>query len=104
MIICNYYRGGTDKLSGFVYDTEKKTYKEFTIVGEDWTDTVRKKAPYKYIGERIYSVHKPGFKVPGDISYFFQTKSDMTDRLETIKQLGFTKDDVMILDFGIFKL
>lgn len=103
MVICNYYRGGTDKLSGFVYDTEKKTYKEFVIQGKDWTQEVRNKAPYNYIGENIYSA-APGFVVPGDIDYFFQTKLDMSSRLETIKHLGFTKDDMMVLDFGIFKL
>ena len=97
MIICNYYRGGTDKLSGFVYDTEKKTYKEFSIQGKDWTRDFKK-------DNNIYSVPVSGFNNPGDIDYFFPTKADMTSRLETIKQLGFTRDDVMILDFGIFKL
>ncbi len=94
MRIINYYRGSTDKLSGFVYDTETKTYKEFAIAGKNWTEEYTKNNTY-------YSRHKKNFKIPADIDYFFPTKTDMTHRLETIKKLKFKKDDKMVLDFGV---
>ena len=68
MRIINYYRGSTDKLSGFVYDTDAKTYKEFAIAGKDWTEEYVKNNTY-------YSRHKKNFKIPADIDYFFPTKS-----------------------------
>ena len=94
MRIINYYRGGTDKLSGFVYDTDTKTYKEFAIAGKDWTENFKK-------DNTLYSRHKKNFKIPADIDYFFPTKGDMTKRLDTIKKLKFKKDNKMILDFGV---
>ena len=60
MKIINYYRGGTDKLSGFVYDTDTKTYKEFSIKGGLWTKDIMKNG-------NMYSVSKPAFKIPADI-------------------------------------
>ena len=97
MLISNYYRGVTDKLSGFVYDTEKKTYKKFVVKGKDWTD--------EYVQNGyIYSKIKSGWKEPSDISYTFSSKGDMELKLCEIKQLNFTEDKSMKLDFGLFKL
>ena len=94
MKIINYYRGSTDRLSGFVYDTDNNTYKEFTLAGNVWTEEIKK-------GNNIYSVSKKAFKLPADIDYFFPTKSDMSTKLTDIKNLGFTEDAGMILDFGV---
>ena len=94
MLICNTYWGGTDRLSGFVYDTEKKTYKEFSLAGETWA--------YSYIQKgNIYSHCKDGFKLPADIEYAFGTKSEMKSKLFDIQQLGFKEDTNMVLDFGL---
>ena len=102
MIINNYYRGATDKVSGFAYDTEAKTYKEFSIQGKDWT---REAVGVDEFGrKRSCIMTKEGFRLAGDIACSFQTKWDMEIRLDDIKELGFTEDTAMVLDFGIFKI
>ena len=92
MQISNYYCGSTDKISGFVYDTEQRTYKEFTVREQEW------------IQEKPNGLTEiiPGFHIPGEIEYFFQTKRDMLFRIDRIKKLGFTEDAEMVLDFGTF--
>ena len=97
MLIANYYRGGTDRLSGFVYDTKKKTFTTYSIKGIDWVEEYQDKGC-------LWSKPKTGWKEPADISYFFPTKSDMKECLTRIKQLGFKEDTSMVLDFGLFKL
>ena len=92
MFITNYYRGSTNKLTGFTFDTERKKYKEFVLAPKDWTNTID-----------YYSIKKDGFEMPGDLSYYFPTKSEMSGKLEQLKQLGFVEDQNMILDFGIFR-
>ena len=97
MLINNYFRGSTDKLSGFVYDTEKKTYREYVLKAEVWSEEYWK-------NNTLYSSPKKKFKDPADISYFFPTKTDMLKRLETIKKLKFKEDVKMILNFGVCRL
>lgn len=97
MLISNYYRGSTDRLSGFIYDTDKKIFKTYSLKSSDWVDEYQDKGC-------TWSKVKPGWKDPADIDYFFPTKSDVEMRLIRIKQLGFKKDTSMVLDFGLFKL
>lgn len=93
MIITNYYRGSTDRLSGFVFDTDKKTYKEFVIPGKIWTEDK---------GDKICT--KDGFDPPGDLQYYFRTLTEMQWKLDDVRKMGFKEDKNMILDFGIFTM
>jgi hypothetical protein len=88
MIILNYYRNSSDTLRGFVYDTEKKTYKKFRLVDIDWQDVIQS-----------YEV-KPDFKLPCDIDYYFSKAGDLDARFSVIEKLGFIENPNMILDFG----
>ena len=97
MLINNYYRGGTDRISGFVYDTEKKTYKNYVMTSDKWTDVKIT------VGGKIIKTKK-GFKVPVEISYYFSTKQEMEMMLNLLKTLGFREDPAINLDFGIFTL
>lgn len=90
MKICNYFKGGTDKLSGFVYDTETRKYKSFALKAEKWSDGC--------------GYYKTGVKLPGDIDYFFPTFHVMSLQLEKLKDLGFNEDLTMQLNFGAFTL
>lgn len=99
MIICNYYRGNTDRLTGFIFDTEKKTYKKFLIKGSDWTETY-----YRKDRKSWFSTCLDGFKIPADISYYFVTLTECESKLGEIKKLGFIEDNDITLDFNIFKL
>lgn len=90
MQICNYFKGATDKLSGFVYDVAAKEYKTFSLKADEWSD-----------GKGYY---KPGGKLPGDIDYFFPTYNAMMLQLAKIKDLGFTENKNIQLDFGTFIL
>lgn len=97
MIITNYYRGGTDRLSGFTFDTEMKTYKEFVIPGKLWTkEYVRR--------DRVMVGPMDGFDNPGDLDYYFPTLTEVHMKLNDIKRLGFKEDKDMVLDFGIFEM
>jgi len=89
MRILNYYQGETNKLSGFVYDTEARTYKEFSVNGKDWVDT--------------NGMAKGGFFLPENIHYRFGTKWEMESKLADIKLLHFTKDNTMVINFGILE-
>ena len=90
MTICNYYRGGTDRISGFVYNTDNKTFKSFIFSASKW---LNEDGTYKF-----------GFKTPGDIKYFFQTLRLLNDTLSELQYIGFKEDNNMPLDFGIFTL
>ena len=84
------YRGSSDKLSGFVFDTEKKTYATFVINGKDWTRSEMKKTDR---GVYMYSYPKKGFDTPGDIHFDERTLAD-------VEKLGFKETDDAI-GFGI---
>ena len=97
MLITNYYRGGTERLSGFTFDTEKKTYKSFVIPAKEWSHTwVDKKG-------NIMSAALDGFTTPGDVYYYFNTKAELDEKLSAIRRLKFKEDTTMVLDFGITK-
>ena len=96
MLITNYYRGGTDLLTGFTFDTDQKTYKTFTLVPQEWA--------HAWVdGSHIKSGPLQGFKAPGDLAYYFQTKHEMASKLNQIITLGFKEDLNMSLDFGILR-
>lgn len=95
MLIMNFYRGCTDRLSGFVYDTEKKDYKEFSLSGKEWVENYMK-------DDYFFSRAKKEYKSPADIEYGFQTKADMEIKLNEIKRLGFKQNKTMSLDFGVY--
>ena len=91
MKINNYYCGSTDKVSGFLFDTEKKTYKEYELTADKWREQKGKKI-----------VTKDGFHLPCPINYYFRTKYEMElQRDHIIENQKLKKDDKMILDFGI---
>lgn len=97
MTICNYYRGGTDRLTGFVFNTELKTYKRFQIKTDIWTET--------YYKDNVeFSRPLKEFKTPADIYYYFNTLTECFDKLNEIKELGFAEDETMKLDFGVVVL
>ena len=95
MQIFNYYRGATDKLSGFLFDTDTKKYKEVTVKNTEWSHE------YKHKGATLVAPIE-GFTAPGDIAYFFNTKSNLDAQLDKIRKLGFTEDKNIVVDFGIF--
>lgn len=93
MLINNYYRGGTNLFTGFVFNTEEKTYKKYQLKANEWS--------YEYEKDNnIISAPVSDFKVPADISYYFSTKSEMEIQLDKIIILGFTEDNSILLDFG----
>jgi len=96
MLISNYYRGSTELVSGFIYDTEKRTYKTFQLKAKEWSHTWRK-------GNYIKSGPLKDFKNPADITYYFPSKSEMEMKLIDIQKLGFTEDNSIVLDFGTVK-
>ena len=93
MIISNYYRGVSEKITGFVIDTENKTFKKYVLAPTEWSHE------YK-VGSHICSGPLPEFKNCGDIYYYFQTKTEMENWLEKYKKLGFVEDNQLSLDFG----
>lgn len=93
MLINNYYRGGTNLLTGFVFNTEEKTYKKYQLKANEWSYEYEK-------GGYILSAPVSDFKVPADISYYFTTKSEMEIQLDKIIILGFTENNSILLDFG----
>ena len=97
MQILNYYRGSTDRLSGFAFDTEKKAYKEFSLSANDWVT-------FKRYKQHLISEPKEGFKQPCDIGYFFQTRRELDEKLHDLIVLGFKEDESMVLDFGVLKI
>ena len=101
MLITNYYRGCTDRLSGFVCDTEQKTYKTFDLKAEEWSqeyDVVK----YRYGRLEEQRVFGPmsNYHDPSIISYYFKTKSEMEIKLNEYKSIGFVENTSMVLDFG----
>ena len=97
MTILNYYRGGTDRLTGFLFDTDRKTYRTFMLKAQDWAMEWKE-------GNKLYSGPKPGWKKPGDSHYWFLNLYQCNEKLHEIQSLGFTEDNTMPLDFGIFVL
>ena len=88
MRIAEYYRGGTDRITGHIFDTEKKTYKRFILKEADWIDKTT---------DRI----KKGFKFEADIEYYRATLSEVENNLSRLISLGFTADNAEKLTFGI---
>ena len=89
MLITNIYRSGENDAVGFVADTEKRTYKPFSLNASDWL-----------IAEDYRCV--TGFKIAGDIVYRFLTKAELdVTRFQYIQEC-FTEDPSMVLDFGAF--
>ena len=101
MLITNYYRGCTERLSGFVCDTEKKTYKTFSLKADEWSHEyeVDKYRRGRMVKEEV-SGPLPDYHNPSEISYYFNTKSEMEMKLSDYKYIGFVEDNSMILDFG----
>ena len=95
MLISNYYRGGTDKVTGFVADTDRKVFKCYSFRGEEWIDS------HITPGGVVYEI-KEGFRDAGDLGYNFPTKVDMEIKLHDYQHLGFKEDADIVLDFGIF--
>ena len=97
MLITNYYRGGTERLSGFTFDTEKKTYKSFVIPAKEWS--------HEWVDNKgnVMSAPLKNFKTPGDVYYHFGTKAELDEKLSAIKRLKFKEDTTMVLDFGTTK-
>lgn len=96
MLINNYYCGCTGKVTGFVVDTAKKTFKRYSFVGDEYRETK------VTVDGRVHEILKPGYRDAGDIQYYFPTKGDMEHQLLTYMRLGFMEDDSAKLDFGIF--
>ena len=95
MLISTYYRGETNKVSGFTFDTEEKTYKEYSFKESEWL-----------FEDKNHNMHwKTGFDpdMSADIAYFTPTFGDMQSYLTHIQNKGFIEDKNMILDFGCFK-
>lgn len=95
MLIMNYYRGGTDRVSGFLADTEDKTLKKFEFPSAKWLN---------YDPKTRTCSHKKNFKMPGDIEYHFPTKGDMELQEIRYANVGFTEDPSIHLNFGAFIL
>lgn len=93
MLITNYYKGSNENVTGITFDTEKKTYKNFVLKKEDWS-----------IEDEKYINIKEGFKITGDINYYFNTKKELLELVNNLKILEFREDNEMILDFGVLKI
>lgn len=93
MRIAIEYRGRSDKLSGVIIETEKKTYQAFTIAGKEWT--------YEEVRDGyLYSCPKKGFHIPCDLLFSQRTLGDVELYVRDIKNLGFRKVSEQV-DFGI---
>ncbi len=93
MLITNYYKGANENVTGITFDTEKKTYKNFVLKKEDWS-----------IEDEKYINIKEGFKIAGDINYYFNTKKELLEIINNLKTLEFKEDKEMVLDFGVLKI
>ena len=94
MQIATYCKSKTDKIKGFVFDTEECSYKMFDINSDDWKE---------YLNKFGCHIKKENFKMAGDIVYRMDTIVDVSLQLSKIEALGYSADDTMVLDFGIFK-
>ena len=89
MIITNFYRGQTNKLSGFTFDTQTATYKYWEVAADKWTIT----APLGH------AFPKDNFALPGHLVYAYGTKYCLLNQLKKLKELGFAEDRTMKLSF-----
>ena len=94
MQINTYCKSRTDKITGFVFDTEECSYKTFDVNRDDWEE---------YSIKFGCHIKKENFKMAGDIAYRMETIVEVGSQLSKIEALGYSVDDDMVLDFGIFK-
>ena len=94
MQIATYYKSRTDNITGFVFDTEECSYKMFNVTRDDWKE---------YSNKFGCHMKKENFKMAGDIAYYMETIVDVSRQLFKIEALGYSADDSVVLDFGIFK-
>ncbi len=80
MKINNYYLDSTGKITGFVYDTEAKTYKDFVLEPDEWSPET--------------------IKLPSSMEYFFPTLGTLNACQKKLKTLGFVEDNNMQLSFA----
>lgn len=92
MQITSCYRGATDKLSGVTYDTEKKTFKTWTLNADEWTHTYER-------NRTMYSAPNDDFAIPGDIDYYHVYKHELDAKIQKLKELNFKEDASMNLIF-----
>jgi hypothetical protein len=93
MWILNYYKNAANTLRGFVYDTNKRTYKKFCLKEPDWWDTIQ-------TGNKTSYEIKQAFKLPCDMDYYLNKAGDLDSRFDKVAALGYTEDKAMNLDFG----
>lgn len=92
MLITSYYRGATDKLSGVTFDTERHIFKTWSLKPDDWSHTYKK-------GNSTYSTTNNDFVIPGDIDFYHTQKYDLNKTIAKLKDIGFTEDTTMVLNF-----
>lgn len=92
MLITSYYRGATDKVSGVTFDTEKHTFKTWSLEPDEWSHTYKK-------GNNVYSTANDDFAMTGDIDFYHAHKYDLNKTIEKLKALGFIEDDTIVLNF-----
>lgn len=92
MLITSYYRGATDKVSGVTFDTEKHTFKTWSLEPDEWSHTYKK-------GNSVYSTANDDFAMTGDIDFYHTHKYDLNKTIEKLRTLGFTEDDTIVLNF-----
>ena len=93
MLITNYYKGTNNNVTGIVFDTERKVYKNFKLKESDWADVI---GAYAYIKEK--------FKFPSEIDYYMKTKKELDEKLYELQSIGFLEDTSIDLDFGVITL
>ncbi|ADL36099.1 hypothetical protein bpr_II161 (plasmid) [Butyrivibrio proteoclasticus B316] len=92
MLINTYYKGATDKVTGFVYDTDRKSFKDYSFVSSEWL-TIK--------GREEEAVEN--FKMCGDMCYFMPTLKVLNQqRNELVNFCSFFEAADMVLDFGAF--
>lgn len=93
MLITNYYKGANNNVTGIVFDTEKKVYKNFKLKESDWADVI---GDFAYIKEK--------FKFPSEIDYYMKTKKELDEKVYELQSIGFLEDTSIDLDFGVITL
>jgi hypothetical protein len=78
-------------LSGFAFDTEKKTYKTFKIEKSLWLNM----KPCS----NLFAAKK-NFKMPGALNYELKDIKECNSYMDELEKSGFVTDSRMALDFG----
>lgn len=92
MLITSYYRSATDKISGVTFDTEKHTFKTWSLEPDEWSHTYQK-------GNGVYSTANDDFVMTGDIDFYHAQKYDLNKTIAKLRKLGFTEDETIVLNF-----